>query len=85
MGNQSFGLTVAAGGHVQLEIPETFRGRIVLLKPHPVLEFSPGICEHLLVDKDEHWGEDFTALIITDTADCVDGVHAGSFMVVSPF
>jgi len=78
MGNQPFCLTVAAtGGTVQLEIPETYRGTIILSKPHaPVLDLSPGICEHLSVSKAEFWDKTSTELVITNKPDCVDGAHA---------
>jgi len=87
MGNQPFCITLAAiGGNVQLEIPQTFRGKIILSKPHAVLDLSPGICEHLFVSKEEHWADEHTTeLAITNKADHADGAHAAlPFKVALP-
>ena len=83
MGNQPLTLHVKAGkGHgVRVEIPQSFRGRFAVRipRPHPVVDFSPRICEHLTVceGKDHIFKED-TELFISGDADYHDGAQATS-------
>jgi len=87
MGKQPLILYVKAGkGHsIHVEIPRSFRGRfaVSIPRPHPVVDFSPRICERLVIsDKNALKSTLDTELFISGDADYHDGAQATSRLQV---
>jgi len=76
MGNRPISLCVRAGeGYsVQVEIPQVFRGRFHLLRPHPLIDLSPGICDRLVANAENDLDpERYTELFISSGVGDIDG------------